>query len=160
MSDDQGFDPDDYEGISEKMATVPRRQVRTWEQQARELREAKDLLSQLQRERSFVRAGIPETGMGKLFMKGYDGPDDVDAIKAAATELGILGDRQEQGEVDRSLAGHEATRAAASGAAIPDPRIDLEARMRAAKNPQELAQILDEAGVKPGDLPGFPDLRR
>lgn len=158
MSDTDNFDPEDYEGISEKMATVPRRQVRQWEKDAKELREAQKLLAEMRRDRTFALAGIPEAGLGNLFRRGYDGPDDVDAIKAAAVEYGIL-EPVEQNKVDASLRGHEAAQAAASGAAVPDPRVDLDARMRAAKSAQELAQILEEAGVKPTDLPGYPQLR-
>lgn len=160
MSDDQGFDPEDFEGISEKMATVPRRQVRQWEQDAKALREATAKLAQFERERNFVKAGIPDTPMGKLFMRGYEGADEADAIKAAALEYGILKTEAGQDDLNRSLDGHDAARAAASGAATPDPRVDLDARMRAAKNPRELAQILEEAGIKPSDLQGFPELRR
>lgn len=160
MSDTPDFDPDDYVGIEEKMANVPRKQVRLWEKQAKELAETRATLEQYQRERSFVKAGIPESGLGKLFMKGYDGPDDVDAIKAAAVEYGIIQTSTEQEQVDSSLKGHEAAMAAASGAPPNDPRVDLDSRMRAARSKEELAQIMAEAGIKPQDLQGFPELRR
>lgn len=159
MSDDLGFDPDDFEGIAEKMATVPRRQVRLWEKQAKDLEEKNKLLSQLQRERNFVQAGIPDTPLGKLFMRGYEGADDPEAIKASAVEYGVLNPPNDPNQVNQSLQGHEATRAAVSGGATPDPHVDLDSRMRAAKSPQELAQILEEAGIKPQDLRDFPQLR-
>lgn len=159
MSDTDSFDPEDYEGIAEKTANIPRRQVRLWEKQAKELAEKTALLEQLQKERSFVHAGIPETPLGKLFMRGYDGPNDTEAIKTAAAEYGIIEGQTGQSQIDASLNGHDAARAAASGAATPDPRVDLDSRMRAAKSAQELAQILEEAGVKPTDLKDFPALR-
>lgn len=160
MSDtDSGFDPDDFVGLEEKTRNVPTRQIKRWEEQTKELNEARRLLAEMKREQVFARAGIPDTAMGNLFRRGYDGQDDVDAIKAAAIEYGILNAPAEQDKVNQSLAGHEAAQAAASGAATPDPRVDLDSRMRAAKSPQELAQILEEAGVKPQDLHDFPALR-
>ena len=43
------------------------------------------------RELAFLKAGIDlDTPTGKLFAKAYDGANDVDAVKAAATEYGVL----------------------------------------------------------------------
>lgn len=158
MSDDQ-FDPDDYEGVQPKMANVPRSQVRKWEKQARELAEAQAQLQRLQREQLFIKAGIPEDGAGKYFIKGYDGPDDPDSIRQAAIEAGILKspDSQTQ-QVNQALDGHAAAMAAAAG--TPAPPNDLGAKLAQAKSADEVARIMHEAGISASSLPGFPDLRR
>lgn len=61
------------------------RQLRDgYKQTAKELKEARGA----QRELAFVKAGVDtDSPLGKVLMKGYDGKDDVDAIKAAWAEL-------------------------------------------------------------------------
>lgn len=146
MSDTDVFDPEDYEGVQPKMAQIPRTQVRKWEKQAKELEELRTQAARANREIGFVKAGIPDDGLGKLFRKAYDGPDDVDAIKAAATEYGVL-KPEGQAQVDASLAGHQTAIEAVSGAPPAAPGDDIEARMRQAKSAQEVARIAQEAGL-------------
>lgn len=158
MSDDT-FDPEDYEGVQPKMATIPRSQVRKWEKQAKELAEAQAQLHRLQREQLFIRAGIPEDGAGKYFIKGYDGPDDPDSIRQAAIEAGIIKPSEsQQQQVDQALSGHEAAMAASAG--TPAPPDDLGAKLAQAKSADEVARIMHQAGISASALPGFPDLRR
>lgn len=56
----------------------------------REAKAARAQLEQLQRERAFDKAGIPETGPGALLRKAYDGEISPDAIRATAQEYGIF----------------------------------------------------------------------
>ena len=158
MSDDS-FDPEDYEGVQPKMATIPRSQVRKWEKMAKEHAELQTRLAQREREAAFIRAGIPEDGAGKYFIKGYDGPDDPDSIRQAAIEAGIIksSDSQTQ-QVNQALDGHDAAMAAAAG--TPAPPDDLAAKLAQAKSANEIAQIMHQAGISASALPGFPDLRR
>lgn len=146
MSDE--FDPEDYEGVQPKMANVPRAQVRKWEKQAKELAELQTRLAAKERETAFIKAGIPEDGVGRYFIKGYDGPEDPDSIKAAAIEAGILKPPEgQQQQVDQALAGHEAAMQAASGQVVTQGD-DLVARMRQAKSAEEVARIAHEAGLQ------------
>jgi hypothetical protein len=47
-------------------------------------------LAELKRSVQFDKAGIPEDGLGTMFRKGYEGEVTVEAIKAKATEYGLL----------------------------------------------------------------------
>ena len=158
MSDDS-FDPEDYEGVQPKMATIPRSQVRKWEKMAKEHAELQQRLAQREREAAFIRAGIPEDGAGKYFIKGYDGPDDPDSIRQAAIEAGIIkAPESHQQQVNQALDGHEAAMAASAG--TPAPPDDLGAKLAQAKNAADVARIMHEAGIPASSLPGFPDMRR
>lgn len=159
MSDVQ-FDPEDFEGVTPKMATLPRAQVRKWEKLEREYAAQQAELANLKREKSFIKAGIPEDGAGKYFIKGYDGPDDPDSIRQAAIEAGIIKpSEQHQQQVDQALNGHAAALAAGAGQA-PAPPDDLGAKLAAARSAEEVARIMHEAGITASALPGFPDLRK
>jgi hypothetical protein len=131
------------------MANVPRAQVRKWEKQAKELAEAQSQLAKLMREQAFIRAGIPEDGAGKYFIKGYDGPDDPESIRSAAIEAGIIrASEGQQQQVDQALNGHEAAMQAASGQQAPGGGgDDLNAKLRQAKSAGEVARIAHEAGL-------------
>lgn len=143
MADD--FDPEDYEGIQEKVVTLKRADVRRMEKAARERDAAQQELETLRRERLFLKAGIPDTPLGSLFIKGYDGPtEDADAIRKAAIEMGVLQpSAADQEEINRSLAGHAAASAAGSGAQPPGTE-DFSARLRQAKSSKEIAQLMNQ----------------
>ena len=111
------FDPEDYEGVQPKMATLPRSQVRALEKRAKEADALREKVAQFERQTALLKAGIPDEGPGRLFHKAYDGPiDDIAAIRAAAIEYKVIeGSAPTPGEV----AGHQAAVAAATGAAVP-----------------------------------------
>lgn len=61
------------------------------EAQARRAKELEAQLEATNRLNAVLQAGIDVTSpLGKLFVKGYDGPAEVEAIKAAAAEAGVL----------------------------------------------------------------------
>jgi hypothetical protein len=155
VSSDEQFDPEDFEGVTPKMANVPRSQVRKWEKQAKENAELQSQLAAMQRERAFIKAGIPEDGAGKYFIKGYDGPDDPDSIRQAAIEAGIIRQTSEQQQqIEQAIDGHEAGMQAASGQRVTGGD-DLAQKLAAAKaaarqgrgSAAEVAQIVHEAGL-------------
>lgn len=52
--------------------------------------EAKDAeIEALKRDNAFTKAGIPDTGVGALLRKAYDGENDPEAIRKTAAEYGI-----------------------------------------------------------------------
>lgn len=66
--------------------------VRAWGNRERERREAAEARAAdadaLRRELAFAKAGVPdETPLGKLFMTGYSGELDTEAVKAAWAEV-------------------------------------------------------------------------
>ena len=82
MLDDELTD-DELEGLDPNIREALKHSKRT----AHEKREAEERAAGLERELAFARAGIPDTPIGQLFIRGYDGEVAVDAIKAAFAEL-------------------------------------------------------------------------
>lgn len=66
-----------------------RAELRKSRERAKEAEAAKAETEALKRELAFTKAGIPETGVGALLRKAYDGDTDPDAIRQAAAEYGI-----------------------------------------------------------------------
>lgn len=52
--------------------------------------EAESIKQQAAREQAFAKAGIPDSKLGELFRKTYEGDLSADAIKANALELGLI----------------------------------------------------------------------
>jgi hypothetical protein len=67
-----------------------RKQLREAEKTRKELEALRGELARQQAEVQFTKAGIPDSGIGALFRKAYDGEANADAIRAAAQEYGIL----------------------------------------------------------------------
>ena len=72
-----------------------RAELRKSKERAKDAAEARAELESLKRELAFTKAGIPETGIGALLRKAYDGDTDTDAIRKAAEEYGILGNEDQ-----------------------------------------------------------------
>ena len=71
---------------------IPRANIRKLEKAASEGQKAQAELAALKREMTFREAGIdPSNPAHRYFVKGYDGETTLEAIKAAATEAGFLG---------------------------------------------------------------------
>lgn len=93
MADDSydEFDPDDYMDATPRVTAVPNKDIRRLRQAAKERDTLKSQLDQLQRESAMYRAGIPDSALGRLFIKAYDGDvTDPAQIRAAAIESGII----------------------------------------------------------------------
>lgn len=97
------------------------------------------------RELALLRAGIPDNPLGKLFTKGYDGDwSDVDAIKAAAIEYGIIAPPEEAIPATEKAA-HERVASASAGAEA-HPERDFDAELAAAETPEEFDRIYATSG--------------
>ena len=144
MSD---FDNED-EAITENVLDPNiRRQLREAEKARKELDVARAELEAQKRDLQFTKAGIPETGVGALLRKAYDGPADAESIAKAAQEYGIL---QPQAQAEAPVTNDvelEALRRA-QGATIgtsgagPDLGQEFMARLSEASNPEEVMKIV------------------
>ena len=110
----------------------------------------------LARENAFLKAGVnPDDPKAKWLVKGYDGELTPEAIKAAASEAGILGGATEEPAKEEpkddipseEKDAHERMSDTAEGQASGGER-DFHAEMNAAKTPEELHRIAREAGVR------------
>ena len=132
-----------------------RAELRKSKERAREVAEAKAELNNLKRELAFTKAGIPETGVGALLRKAYDGETDPEAIRNAAAEYGILGNAPgttstpdpvlAELEQHRSIAG--ATGTNNSG---PSSEQELIAALQGATNQNEVVAIINSLGNESG----------
>lgn len=101
---------------------VPRSHIRELEAQAKESRELKAQLAQMERDNAFAKALGPaaDSPGAKYFVKAYDGELTVDAIKAAATEGGFLQTSQSLNTPPPpDLSGHQRIADASAGASAP-----------------------------------------
>ena len=86
------YDDEGFEEVSGNQPLDPniRKQLREAEKARKELEEARAELEAQKREVNFAKAGLPDTPMANYFRKGYDGSTDVESIRAAAAEAGLL----------------------------------------------------------------------
>jgi hypothetical protein len=124
-----------------------RKQLREAEKARKELEAVR---AELERERAEVqmsRAGIPESGIGALFRKAYDGPADAEAIRRAAEEYGILNPPAQAPVQEASNGELEALRRAqgatiGTSGAMPDPGQEYLSALSEAKSPEEVMAII------------------
>lgn len=105
-------------------------------------------LAQLRRELSFRDAGVdPASKQGQYFMRGYDGELTVDAIRAEAAELGLVGESQtlpvQTAPVDYGAEQRIAMASDDTGP-VTDPNLDV--LIRQATNPEELRAVMEANG--------------
>jgi hypothetical protein len=114
MADDEEFDPEDYEGVSERTANVPRREIRRLEKDRRERDQLKLELAETQRLLAFAQAGIDVNDpAAKYFVRGYQEDMDPEAIRAAAVEARVIMSGTPVSAAEQG--GHAALSAAANG---------------------------------------------
>ena len=144
MSD---FDNEDESNNENVLDPNIRRQLREAEKARKELDVARAELEAQKRDLQFTKAGIPETGVGALLRKAYDGPADAESIAKAAQEYGIL---QPQAQAEAPATNDvelEALRRA-QGATIgtsgagPDLGQEFMARLSEASNPEDVMKIV------------------
>lgn len=104
--------------------------------------------SQAQRELAFLKAGVnPENPMSKYFMKGYDGELEPEAIRKAAQEANLI---QQQAQQVQQVVSQERNAWSRIGAAVTanetsEPPVDYVERIKKAKSPDEVMQLLAQA---------------
>jgi hypothetical protein len=167
MSD--SFDPADY-GLEPVQESVPRnwrRQMEADKKAAEERAQAAEArLAAIEAKALFGEAGIPDTPLGQMFTKSYEGERTVAAVQAGWQAL-----VQTSGVDQRVVAGHQAAQAMAAGAPpasssnLGSDLAAMKAHARAVKNPMSfnqerirLSDMMRREGIemKPADhvLPG------
>ena len=122
------------------------KQAKAGKQAKREAEEAMREASNAKRELALMKAGIDlESPTGKLFVKAYDGEISVDAIKAAASEYGLVPTSQ-VAEVQNDLAALDRVSQASTGStgSVPPSAIDA---IRGASSPEDVMRILAENNI-------------
>jgi len=138
--DDLGFDPDTAITNEQVRETIKR-----LERENRDLKANIAEATQARRELSFVKAGIDlSTPTGKLFAKAYDGNPDLDEVRAAAIEYGLLEPPPATPTPsDEQAAFQRIDRAAATGRPASGP-VDWSKRLKETRNPDEYWQVIKE----------------
>lgn len=117
-----------------------------------EMKAMADRAVQFEREATLAKAGVPDGKLGAMFSKGYDGEWTIEAVKAAWDEIApttsatTATTKTNQPTDDEALMADRMAGASA-GAFTPDREAAYEAERLAAKNPQELKQVLDKYGI-------------
>lgn len=162
MSNDPQDQHDD-DGDDDRQVTIPRKNIRELERQAKAGKDAAARLATLERELTFRTAGIdPTDARLKYFVKGYDGELSANAIKAAAVEAGFLADPGSQGQAPppfgappigwqpqtgpspAELAAIAQANATTAGMQAPSQAAmaSYQAALAQAKSPQEIAEVV------------------
>lgn len=123
-AEDLGLSQDQHQALDPNI----RKQLGRARAAEKERDEALERAQAAERELALARAGIPDSPMGKFFAESYAGELSSEAIRAKATELGLLG----------------ADQGAPAGAAQPDPA-DLEAQRRLAQAGGQPPPVPDKA---------------
>ncbi len=155
MSDfDNDLENEELEDSEQQSNTNDRAWVRKLEKDAKEGKAAKAEAEKLRteaenakKENAFLKAGIDlDSPLGKMFAKGYDGELTVDALKTAASAVGLIPTSADP-QVAEEVAGLEriANASAGTNASIPTTTLD---ELRAVKFGDEAAvlDLLRKAG--------------
>lgn len=114
---------------------------RELEEKARRADELEAQLAEVKRQQAFNEAGITSANPAyKYFTKGYDGEMTVDAIKAAATEAGIL--QAQASRQDSPMLSQYDRIASASDGAAPAPTTDLLEGINQAQTVEEVMSLM------------------
>lgn len=114
--------------------------------------EAENRISGYERRDTFRSAGLdPDDARVKYFVKGYDGELDPSAIRAEAEAAGFVSDnappvQQSDSIMPDVLRAEERIYSAGEGGDPVAPP-DLDARIKATKNPDELRALMESEGV-------------
>lgn len=145
---DEFYDDQDSESLDPNI----RAELRKSKERAREAEAAKSEVESLRKELAFTKAGIPDTGVGALLRKAYEGDTDPEAIRKAAEEYGIFGTVEQttdpvvaELEKHRNIAG--ATGTNTSG---PTAAQSLRAAIDGAGSTDEIMRIISETGAESG----------
>ncbi len=137
MSEDETLEPTDDQQQEDHLKVLRKK--------AKDHDDAVKRAEAAERKLALRDAGIPNTSLGKLFEKGYDGDwADVEAIKAAAVEYGVL-EPPEPEVPEEERAAHERVSAASAGAP-GSPERDFDAELSAASTEEEFLRIYRESG--------------
>ena len=151
------------------MATLPRREIRRFEKDRRELSKAQQERDDAVRQLVFARAGIDlDDPAAEWFLKGYDGEMTPDAVKTAAIKARLLRDGESGAPITSAeMQGHELMGRVANGSAPVSQEDDISRQLREVKQnihwknadqaQAEIMRIVDNNDIKyyPGAaLPG------
>lgn len=125
-----------------------RKQLREAEKIRKEAEQLRAELIRQKAEVEFTKAGIPDTGIGALFRKAYDGEANAEAIKQAAQEYGIIQAQAQAPSVDTTpdyeLEALRRTQGASVGTAgvIPAAEQEYLAAIQNASSVEEVMKVV------------------
>ena len=154
MAYDDEFDDEVSEPTPQPLDPNIRKQLREAEKLRKETESLRAELEAQRREVQFSKAGIPDSGVGALFRKAYDGDASPEAIRQAAEEYGIL--QSQAPQVDTSDLEIEALRrtqgaTVGTSGAYPDAQQQYLEALAAASTPEDVMRIVEgDSGKKLG----------
>lgn len=167
-----GLDPATMDTLDPNIRAELRNSRKLLRQQEADLEAATERAAQAEREAAFAKAGIPDTPLGQMFAKGYDGDaSDPAAIKAAFDALGGTGtpppaatppageptppappQTGAEAALEQELAEQRRV-AQVSATGQTDGSVDLGDALRSATNEAELLAIVAAAPADAGIIP-------
>jgi hypothetical protein len=132
----------------ENYVRMKREDIKKLEEAAKKAQDAE----QLQREILFLKTGVTtDSALGKMFFKSYEGELSVEAIKAAAQEIGLVEKTQENPPLQEGEASATRERQALANNATPDTGSpDKDPRQAALEKAEEIIKqggTFEQAGA-------------
>lgn len=132
------------EQVDQQPKDPVRAHLRKLEAENKSLREAAQAAETSKRELMFLKAGInPDDPKAKYFVKGYDGELTVEAIRQAAEEASYIPSQRK--EIQQDAEAFSRVNRAATFGETSEPVVDYAQKIRKAKSPDEVMQILAQA---------------
>lgn len=143
MSNIHEFEDD---GVDEAPKDPVRARMRLLEKETAELKKQVAEAEAVKREMAFLKAGVPmDNPVAKYFVKGYDGEITPEAIRQAAEEANLIAKAAENAQAKSEADAWGRISRAQRAGETSDPVVDWNAKINAAKNEQEVMQILAQA---------------
>jgi 23S rRNA U2552 (ribose-2'-O)-methylase RlmE/FtsJ len=144
MSDDTIMDETSDSFEDQIQSDGLRKHVKRIETENRELKQQMESARSAQRELALIKAGVDiSSPTGRLFAKAYDGELDVDAVKTAAMEYGVVSPPAATSASPEEQAAWSRTQSA-QAAGSPAGEIDWKQRLDAAKTQDEAWAVLED----------------
>lgn len=142
MSDDTYIEDDTLD--EQIQSDGLRKHVKRIESENKTLRQEIETARSAQRELALIKAGVDvNSPTGRLFAKAYDGELDVDTVKSAAMEYGVVAPPSPTTATPDEQAAWTRTQAA-QAAGSPAGEIDWTERLNSAKTQQEAMAVLED----------------
>lgn len=147
--DDTGDNDDD--GADSPAIRNQRERIRRLEAENTELKQKAEEAPKLLRQLAFAQAGLADSPMLTYFEKGYDGPIEKDAIREAATKVGLalLGGAEPPPERTDDLQQHQQMdRTSGQPAATDADAVYLRDVAEAGHDRRKLDEVMRKHGVR------------
>jgi hypothetical protein len=116
-------DPE-FEEPSEKMVSIPGKELKKYKQQAREGAQAAQKVAELERQNAFFQAGVdPTHPLANYFSKGYEGESNPEAVRAEWDRITGATSQPDDSQIAEEVAAIHAADELIGGGQLPPDKL-------------------------------------